>query len=384
MRGILPLSSAQPLPHLWRAATLLGLLGAGLLSGCAGSADGPTAPRASPPARVVTAPVESGALEIEHVFLGQAEAKNTVLLAAPVAGIVDRVTPRVGDRMESGETAVALDESLIRPRIAAARAEVDRVDADLAQAKREQARVAKLSYPVASEAEQEKFRARVQSLTAQVASAKANLRLLSAEAERHTVQAPFNGVVRTRLIEPGAWVNPGTPLLELVSSEHLEIVVDVTPAILSRLNRDEKASIRKDGQEISATLVGLVPALEEKTRTARVRLLPDERPRWLLAGRSVEVVFKLTQAAEGPVVPRDALVRGPGGVRIIEALDGKARSIPVTIVAMNGEKAMIKGDLETGAQVVIRGNERLRPDQPLQIAPPTPRAAPQRASGGTH
>jgi RND family efflux transporter MFP subunit len=312
-----------------------------------------------------------------------------VVLAAPVAGIVAEVVPRVGDRVEAGALVVALDQSLIGPREAVAKANLGRVESDLAQSRRELARVSKLASPVVTEAEKEKFKARVDSLVAQVASERASVRLLAAEAKRHTIQAPFAGVARARKVEPGAWVNPGTALVELVSAGDVEVVVDVAASLLASLKRGGKATLGRGERQTPATIVGLVPTLDEVTRTARVRLLADARPDWLLAGRPVEVTFEVVQPADGVLVPRDALVRGPGGVRIMAAKDGKAISLPVTIVATDNILAMVRppkpGDLAAGMQVVVRGNERLRPDQAIAPEPLEAPASPASAApAGAH
>lgn len=338
-----------------------------------------------PPATVRVAPVTQGALTLKSTFLGQTTPQDTVVLAAPLAGIVAEVVPRVGDRVEAGALVVALDESLIRPREAAAKADLDRVQSDLAQSRRELARITKLAFPVVSDAEREKYTAREQSLVAQVASQRAAVRLLAAEAGRHAIHAPFAGVARARKVEPGAWVNPGTALVELVSAGDVEVVVDVAANLLASLSRGGKAVLGRGERQTPATIVGLVPTLDEVTRTARVRLLADERPPWLLAGRPVEVTFETVQPADGVLVPRDALVRGPGGVRVVAAVDGKARSLPVVVVANDGVTAMVRGDLQAGMQVVVRGNERLRPDQPIDAQPleGSPASAPASSAGTT-
>jgi len=44
---------------------------------------------------------------------------------------------------------------------------------------------------------------------------------------------------------------------------------------------------------------------------------------------------------------------------------GKAIPVPVTISGYYGNDAAVKGDLAPGQSVVTRGNERLRPGQPV-------------------
>jgi multidrug efflux pump subunit AcrA (membrane-fusion protein) len=111
-----------------------------------------------------------------------------------------------------------------------------------------------------------------------------------------------------------------------------------------------------------------VRALDPTTRTAKLRLVPEEVPPWLMAGSSVEVAFAIERDGEGVVVPRDALVLGAVDTRVFEVVDGQAQPIVVEVVATANEEALVVGSgLEVGDQVVIRGNERLRPGQAVRI-----------------
>ena len=47
---------------------------------------------------------------------------------------------------------------------------------------------------------------------------------------------------------------------------------------------------------------------------------------------------------------------------------GKARAVPVQVGVADGRLIQVKGDLESGGYVVIRGNERLRPGQDVMIS----------------
>lgn len=343
---------------------------AGAAAGCgepaAGNQGAGEKPKGPPPAKVKVAPVREGTLVARRTFLGYAAPLSTTTLASAVAGSVAEVTVRVGDPVEAGQTLVKLDTDLIEPRLAAARAAERQAAAELAQARRERDRAAKLPHPVITDAERERFESRVDALEAAVRARKAEAERLRAELARHTVEAPFAGTVRARAVEPGMWVNPGQAMVGLVSTEALQIEVDVDGRLLPHISPGTRATLVGE-PEVSATVRGVVAALDETTRTARVRLEPEGQAPWLLAGSPVDVRFSW-QTAPGLIVPRDALVRGPAGVRVVQALDGKATPRPVEVDATADEAAIVRGEgLAVGAQVITRGNERVRPGQPLEI-----------------
>lgn len=361
--------------HLMMSA-VLALAGlATPLAGCgdeaaAGKQAGPKGP---PPARVRVEPVKQGSLTARRTFLGYAAPLSTTTLASAVSGIVAEVAPRVGDRVEAEAVLVRLDTDLIEPRLAAARAAEQQAKAELTQARRERDRAAKLPHPVITDAERERFESRVDALEAATRARAAEAARLRAELRRHTVEAPFAGVVRARTIEPGMWVSPGMRLLDLVSDDALQVEVDVDAGLLRHIRPGGSATLI-GATELGATIAGIVPALDETTRTARVRLEPAGAAEWLLAGSPVDVRFEW-QTAPGLLVPRDALVRGPSGVRVVKAVDGKAVPQPVEVAETAGEQAIVRAEgLAVGDGVITRGNERIRPGQPLQLVEDAPAA----------
>jgi multidrug efflux pump subunit AcrA (membrane-fusion protein) len=68
-------------------------------------------------------------------------------------------------------------------------------------------------------------------------------------------------------------------------------------------------------------------------------------------------------------VPKDALVLGGTGTAVYIVIDQSARMVPVKTGAGHGPLIEVEGELKDGQKVVVRGNERLRPGQPVQIIP---------------
>jgi hypothetical protein len=67
-------------------------------------------------------------------------------------------------------------------------------------------------------------------------------------------------------------------------------------------------------------------------------------------------------------VPRDALLLDPDQARVLRVDDGVATAVPVEIVATADAAALVQGEgLSVGDAVVTRGNERVRPGQPVRV-----------------
>ncbi len=340
-----------------------------------------TPPTAERPAPVVTAPVAAGPLLVEERYYAELRAVTDAELTGGEAGRVRRVLVREGDRVKRGDVLLILDAGLVRAESRRAKAAKVQATAELEQAKREAERFKKLGKEtVVSETEVESKKSKAEVVDAVRQGSEANLSVMRERLARHRIVAPFDGVIARRNVHPGDWLEPGKAALALVTDNRVEVFVRVPPGLLDRAGELEKVEARvdKNGKSATAEVVGQVNALEPATRTALVRLRTTETAPWLRAGDTAHVSFRVPIRG-GLVVPRDALVYGVADVRVMKIADGKAKSVPVQVLASTGEKAMIKGKgLAQSDAVVVRGNERLRPGQPVV---PAGSAAPAASAG---
>ena len=386
----------------------LGLLGFVML-GCgqgqpAEASQGRGGPgKAEGPIRVEVLAAETGQVTDSLRFLGRTLPALEAGLAASVSGHVTAVRAREGDTVRRGQVLLLIESSRIRSELAAARAKVSGTEAELAQAQRQYARVKDLSAPAVSDPEREGFEVAVQTLAARLEKEKAEVLRVKVELAAHSIEAPFAGVLAERRVDPGAWIERGTPVLELVSLEQLEVHVDVSAEVGTRLAVGQTATLIGP-QKVPARIEGIVPALDPTTRTMLVRLAygrttgedeaPAERPHWLLSGRALEVAFDVELAGDGVLVPRDAVLRGALDTRVMTVRDGRSHPVSVEVLAHAGDQALVRGEgLRPGSEVIVRGNERLAPGQevdahpygatPSQAGPsPTPSSHPSAAAQG--
>lgn len=339
------------------------------IGGCSESESPAAKPQAGPPpALVEVGTAESGEVTDRWAFLGRVQPALSADIAAAVSGHVVEVTAREGDQIAKGARLVRLDSSEVSAQVNAARAVLRGIETELKLAEKQNERIAKLGFPTVSEPEKERYQQAVDSLRARKATQQAELRRIEVTLAHHLIKAPFAGAVGARNVDPGAWVNVGQPVISLVSTQDTEVLVDVTAELGTRLTVGETATLRGRG-EVGADIAGVVPAVDEATGTMRIRLIPKERPAWLIAGMPIDVEFSVTFDGEGGVrVHPDALVKGVAGSRVIKVADGVGVAIPVEVIASTKDQALVRGEgLVAGDRVVVRGNERLRPGQPLKV-----------------
>jgi len=377
-------------PRRRTAAIALGLTAA-LVAACQDSSAGARGPDGPPPPLVALAPARGGTLTVDHAYLGEVRALARAVLSAGAEGEVRDVRVREGDRVSAGDLLVRVDPDLAAADVAAAAAARARVAEEAAQAARDAERFAAAGTNAVAATEIERAASQAATLEAERRNRRAQLAAARESRRRHDVRAPFDGVVARRRVDPGAWVSAGDPVVELVADTGVEILVTVPPAVAGRLAVGDGASLRPAGDGdrgpatmgAPATIGGIVPAVDPATRTVTIRIQPNDRagagdtddaapPRRLLPGDTVDAVLTIERNEPGSVVvPRDALVQGAVETRVVRLDDeGRAAFVTVEVLASNADEAMVRGSgLSPGTELVVRGNERLRPEQDVRIAP---------------
>ena len=322
------------------------------------------AAKAGPVARVKVAKARSGSLDSKVRFFGNVESALSTPIASALAGTVASVSVREGDAVSKGTLMIELDARRVRAEVQAAEALVKKSAAQLEQARRQAARVGKSSAAL-SAPEREGYQLDVAVLEAQLAGEQAAAQRVRVDLSRHRIAAAFSGVVKARHVNPGAWVKAGDPVIELISTEELQVLVDVPFESGRGLSVGAPASIFTGAQSVDAVIAGLVPALDASTRTMRLRIEVAKDvapPSWLVPGLPVDVELNLSLSGSGVLLPRDALIRGAVGTRVIKVVDGTGIPTPVELLGATADEVLVEGEgLVAGDMVMTRGNERYRP-----------------------
>jgi len=339
-----------------------------LAGGCSGPAEtADAAPAARPPALVAVETADEPRLDRSFAVLGEVRTRHQAELAVGVDGAVVTLDALEGQRVARGALLVLVDDAIARAEVVAAEAAVEESSADLDRAEADLKRYEQVASDVLAGSELDRVRADAVRLRARQRTLEAGVALARAKLARHSVRAPFAGVVTRRHADPGDWVTPGRVLVELASTDQLDVLVDVDSALAERVAAGHGVTIRASGGDVAGEVAAVVPVLDPTTRTARVRITPAAEPALLVPGASVTVVFDTEiSLSHGARVPRDAVTSSMGNQQVVQVVDGAALPTPVTILA-EAPTALLVDGVEPGAVLVVRGNERLQPGQALKV-----------------
>lgn len=311
---------------------------------------------------------------------GSVTSPRSALLSTAVAGLVAEIAVDEGHRVEAGDTLLSLDAELAELAMERYLAELRQSESALADARRRLADAEAVGAQRAiARTDIESLRAEVLGDEAALAASRVALREQEAIVVRHTLKAPFAGVISVRHTEMGEWVNPGDGLFELVATENLRFDFRVAQEYFGALTPDTPVEIALDAvpdRAVRGRVDAIVPVKNPRARTFLVRVLADDvevsKTMAITPGMSVRGKLKLNTGRLGVAVSRDAILRFPDG-RITVWVVVDANELPVvreqavqTGFEFDGLVEITTG-LAEGDLVVTRGNETLQDGQAVNI-----------------
>ena len=345
-----------------------------------------------PPARVYVDAATIETVDTYREVTGALRPAQRSLVACRETGVVETFDVFVGDTVESGATLATLVDDILSLQVEQAEAQVESDRGlveerknDLARAERDLARLTAMAERgSAKPVELDDARTDTAKFTAQLAQAEADLAANSAAldvAKRRlynaTIRAPFTGRVVAKHTEVGQWLPAGGDVVELLALRTLECWLNVPESAVTALAaHDAPVRVRIDalGRSVEAPVAAIVPDADPLSRLFPVRLMIDNPDAALSPGMSVTGLIPTGVAGQAMTIAGDAVRVDELGEFVFVDRGGTAAVVRVRTVYTIGDRAVIRdGALQEGDRLVVEGNERLFPGQPLTIMNDQPR-----------
>ncbi|GAA4512673.1 efflux RND transporter periplasmic adaptor subunit [Sphingobacterium thermophilum] len=304
--------------------------------------------------RVDTA--QNATVDASYVANGTFEPKQEVIVAAETAGRVVRVLVDEGSYVSAGQTLAVVEGDKLNVNVANAQANYDNALQNLQRFES--------AFKTGGVTQQQLDQARLS-----FENAKNNLRSAKLTAGDVTIKTSVAGIVNSRKIEPGSYVNPGTAAFEIVNVSSLKL----------RVNVDEKnVATLAVGQPVNVT----ASVYNDKTYTGRITFIAPKSDGSLNFPVEIEVPNKGNELRAGMygtahfggnstanvlVVPRAAFVGSVSDNTIFVAKDGKAVETKVVSGRSFGDKIEIVSGLNAGDVVIISGQINLLNGTAIEI-----------------
>ena len=183
------------------------------------------------------------------------------------------------------------------------------------------------------------------------------------------ILSPVDGNIISIQAQTGALISKGKILATILANGLNEIETDLRSELASKIIIGSEVNIINDKANYEGEVRGIVNSENIRTGTRKVRISLNEGLPKSLSASGTRFSLEITIGKSLPrlLIPKDALI-SKGNKQIVYYFEkGLAKQKFVKIGKSVGNKIEILGGLEEGQLVVVKGNENLRPNQPIKI-----------------
>lgn len=324
-----------------RVGVIAGIVVAGfLVSAC-------EAPRESVPQGEFVRPVpvhvvSAAAAEDKLRFPGRVRSARRAELAFNVPGFLVQFSLDEGRNVKAGQVVARLDDAVFKARVAAARAEFERANADLGR------------YQRLWENELAVARSEVDDRVSRLAVARTNLAAAEQDLADTVLRAPFDGVVTRRRMETYASVQARQPIADFQDLRALEVVIHVPERVFRSATPRKEAVAVFEGQAdrpVALALKSFTSEADPQTQTFEIVLSLKDAPRGMtiLPGMSATVM---------PFDPGGGDSTGALAIPLAAVSSAGSRETSVWVVAGDGTvsaRRVALGEVQGDRVVVLDG-----------------------------
>ena len=276
---------------------------------------------------------------------GQVEANRSVDLKVEVDGRVSKIGVEEGSRVNKGDSLITLSADYRLKQLAKAKAVLRQKNSDYAASKKLKKRGLLAENRLIAD-------------QAAVQIARADLATIQHEVDSAKVMAPFSGVLNSRAVEMGDYLQKGDSVGTLIDDAMLKVTGQVPQQNVGDLQLNQAVEVNlSNGLSAFGNLAFISAVADNVTRSYRVEVHLDNTKRSRLIGLTASLKLPLGNES-GHLLPSSVLGLSTSGELEIKALNSqnKVRTEAVSIIRTDKQGFWLRG-LEPGITVITQGKD---------------------------
>ncbi len=286
------------------------------------------------------------------------EPNRVITVSAEVAGRIEQIPPKKGSFMHAGDLLIQLNTDLIKPEFERAKAQVER----------DQIEYERMSNLVKNDATS---KSDLDNATTDLAISKATLQEVKARLERTGITSPITGPLNDLMAEEGEYVQPGTPVADIVDMSVVKVVVEVPERDIGFFKVGQKAEVflntTAQGKPQEGTITFISEIADENTRTTRMEITLPNKDMVMRSGQIVRARLTRQVLKDAILIPLLAVIPMEEGHVIYVVESGQAQRRQVELGIIKGDRVQVMRGLQPGDQLIIAGHRFVAPGQKVNI-----------------
>jgi multidrug efflux system membrane fusion protein len=322
-------------------------------------------------------PVQVRSLVYSVTAVGSVEAFEKVQVTARVPGVADRVLFSEGGFAAANQVLVEIETERYRLALESAQASYDKAEASKADAeaglKRRETVITQTPGLIPGE-EVETWRTKVLVAASEVAQMRSALNQAKLNLHDAFVRAPISGIIQTRTVQTGQYVQTGTVLATLVRRDPLLLRFKAPERDASRIKPGQEARfrVREDSREFTAKVVHVAESADDVSRLVDITAnIDDPSDRTLRPGSFAEITVPVSSTRDAAIIPVSAVRPSERGfiAYVVEGDKAVERILTLGMRSADGQVEVLSG-LKAGEALVIRGSEALQNGAAVRVVAP--------------
>ena len=316
-----------------------------------------SAPEEAPPIPVEAVVAEANSLRDAISVNGSTVPNEEVAITVEVPGKIEQLQFEEGQFVKKGKVLLRLDDEELqadRQRLVVQR-RLNQKIAERLKALYEKEGVSLQEYEVAA---------------AEVEKTEAEIALLDAQLEKRIIRAPFAGQLGLRMVSEGSYLSPGTPIVQLISTNPIKLEFDVPEKYSQAVEVGSRVEFKLDGSDrrFHANVIAREPNVNTDTRTLRFKAAAPNPDGGILPGAFANVQVELEEFAGTILVPTQAIIPELSNKKVFCYRNGKAEPVIVeTGIRQERYIQVVKG-LSPGDTVITTGLLQIKPGASVTLS----------------
>ncbi len=334
------------------------------------------------PMTVELSAVKRGDMSSQITVVGNLVGAATVDATPKVAGRLESVSVRMGDRVTRGQQLAKIEDLELQQQVKQAQAAFQvsaatirqrEADLRLAQTNLDRSRnlyerqlIPKQTFDDTDSRHQAAV-AQLDLANAQYAQSKARVDELEINLGNTVIASPVSGFVGKRTLDPGAWVTSNTSFVSVVDISLVRLVANVVEKDVRRITQGLPADVEVDaypGEKFIGRVAHVAPILDPATRTAQIEVDIDNPQFRLKPGMYAKVSFTVDKKPNTLVIPLASLVDVGGSRGVFMPSDVEQGQVvnfkKIDVGLMDEQTVEVLGGLDEGDRIVTTGAAALR------------------------
>lgn len=284
--------------------------------------------------------------------VGTVTSDQDVIISAEVGGRITEITKREGDRVESGETILKIDDRRLQQ-------ELNRLAAATEQSRENYERLKRLY-------EEDQIGSEIEFLNAKYTYEQnlASFESVKIDLENSTVASPFRGVIENIMLERGEMVSAGTSLIRLISDGGKKVTLGVPARFSNVVDLGDEAEIWfdfEDDKRYNLPITYIGNSIDPQNRTFRVDITLPAGFRDIKIDMIANVRLRTEYLEEVIIVSEEYIFQKNGNyvAYIIDGNDAAEEKIVETGPSY-GNNTVITSGLTVGDRLITVGSSYLQ------------------------